>query len=102
MPPSARKNKRDRYVPDASHCSTGNRNNQYGCTGTAHRHDRNRVGPTGPAAGATGEAFHLRQRLGSVHGREMGDGRTVDGYFFFNDTGSTELYTLSLRDALPI
>src|SRR3712207_7706969 len=26
----------------------------------------------------------------------------VDHYFFFNDTATTEIYTLSLHDALPI
>ena len=28
--------------------------------------------------------------------------RKVDGVFFFNDTATTEIYTLSLHDALPI
>src|SRR6266478_2269932 len=28
--------------------------------------------------------------------------RQVDGLFFFNDTATTEIYTLSLHDALPI
>src|SRR3712207_8322486 len=28
--------------------------------------------------------------------------RCGDGYFFFNDTATTEIYTLSLHDALPI
>src|SRR5258707_4106725 len=27
---------------------------------------------------------------------------TPSGYFFFNDTATTEIYTLSLHDALPI
>src|SRR5436190_17284332 len=27
---------------------------------------------------------------------------TVSAYFFFNDTATTEIYTLSLHDALPI
>src|SRR6266571_2466151 len=32
-----------------------------------------------------------------------GDRKTDDqAYFFFNDTATTEIYTLSLRDALPI
>src|SRR3989442_9799358 len=26
----------------------------------------------------------------------------IDDYFFFNDTATTEIYTLSLHDALPI
>src|SRR6266849_1192735 len=28
--------------------------------------------------------------------------KTVTSYFFFNDTATTEIYTLSLHDALPI
>src|SRR3712207_6854793 len=28
--------------------------------------------------------------------------RTVTDFFFFNDTATTEIYTLSLHDALPI
>src|SRR6267154_1290768 len=31
--------------------------------------------------------------------RPLGPG---DGFFFFNDTATTEIYTLSLHDALPI
>src|SRR2546430_6201064 len=27
---------------------------------------------------------------------------TLSGFFFFNDTATTEIYTLSLHDALPI
>ena len=30
----------------------------------------------------------------------MGDGKVI--FFFFNDTATTEIYTLSLHDALPI
>src|ERR1039457_1946000 len=30
------------------------------------------------------------------------DGHVVRGYLFFNDTATTEIYTLSLHDALPI
>src|SRR6266849_9948316 len=32
----------------------------------------------------------------------MHDGRTSANFFFFNDTATTEIYTLSLHDALPI
>src|SRR3712207_6953706 len=32
----------------------------------------------------------------------MGDGRERMECFFFNDTATTEIYTLSLHDALPI
>src|SRR5215469_4396905 len=34
----------------------------------------------------------------SISGAEVG----CQGYFFFNDTATTEIYTLSLHDALPI
>src|SRR3712207_7991609 len=30
------------------------------------------------------------------------DERVSQGFFFFNDTATTEIYTLSLHDALPI
>src|SRR2546430_2975589 len=30
------------------------------------------------------------------------DGETRTAFFFFNDTATTEIYTLSLHDALPI
>src|SRR6266540_6609589 len=39
----------------------------------------------------------MRARLGSAEG-----GARRDVYFFFNDTPPTEIYTLSLHDALPI
>ena len=32
----------------------------------------------------------------------LGGGGGVFGGFFFNDTATTEIYTLSLHDALPI
>src|SRR3712207_9515433 len=32
----------------------------------------------------------------------MGNEGAVRGMFFFNDTATTEIYTLSLHDALPI
>ena len=32
----------------------------------------------------------------------MGGGGVVGGGFFFNETATTEIYTLSLHDALPI
>ena len=31
-----------------------------------------------------------------------GRGGVYDDFFFFNDTATTEIYTLSLHDALPI
>ena len=39
-------------------------------------------------------------RRGDVGGGEGGVGGGV--FFFFNDTATTEIYTLSLHDALPI
>src|SRR5476649_1582268 len=38
------------------------------------------------------------------HATVRGDGYVADGaqFFFFNDTATTEIYTLSLHDALPI
>ena len=38
--------------------------------------------------------------VGGVGG--VGGGGGVVGVFFFNDTATTEIYTLSLHDALPI
>ena len=35
-------------------------------------------------------------------GVERGRGGWSHSYFFFNDTATTEIYTLSLHDALPI
>ena len=35
-------------------------------------------------------------------GGKGGGGGGVVGVFFFNDTATTEIYTLSLHDALPI
>src|SRR3982750_653847 len=35
-------------------------------------------------------------------GGRTDDARECGGYFFFNDTATTEIYTLSLHDALPI
>src|SRR2546426_4737936 len=32
----------------------------------------------------------------------MASHRTISFFFFFNDTATTEIYTLSLHDALPI
>src|SRR5258708_15350522 len=32
----------------------------------------------------------------------MGNSRIMSSVFFFNDTATTEIYTLSLHDALPI
>ena len=41
---------------------------------------------------------------GCDEGRMLWDGWSGDSleFFFFNDTATTEIYTLSLHDALPI
>src|SRR6516162_9479506 len=36
------------------------------------------------------------------HRPHLGASRGAYGFFFFNDTATTEIYTLSLHDALPI
>src|SRR5215471_9212525 len=41
-----------------------------------------------------------RQRAGAIPGAE--DTLRLRYFFFFNDTATTEIYTLSLHDALPI
>src|SRR2546422_11128536 len=43
-------------------------------------------------------------RPASKHGRRKMNTETESksAYFFFNDTATTEIYTLSLHDALPI
>ena len=45
---------------------------------------------------ATGEAW---EKMCGIDGVVM---RCVLFFFFFNDTATTEIYTLSLHDALPI
>src|SRR3712207_8064400 len=35
-------------------------------------------------------------------GRQQRHDDGIDAFFFFNDTATTEIYTLSLHDALPI
>ena len=49
------------------------------------------------------EGYEGKQRIKSdseVFG--WGDGNDILALFFFNDTATTEIYTLSLHDALPI
>ena len=43
-----------------------------------------------------------RCRESAKRGNEGGAGSWCDVCFFFNDTATTEIYTLSLHDALPI
>src|SRR5471030_1650740 len=44
--------------------------------------------------------LHLRHLVVALGARLRARGEPV--YFFFNDTATTEIYTLSLHDALPI
>src|SRR2546429_9725512 len=37
-----------------------------------------------------------------MNGKHASRRQSRDTYFFFNDTATTEIYTLSLHDALPI
>ena len=46
-----------------------------------------------------GEVKWVMEMIGRGRG---GEGGGVGGGFFFNDTATTEIYTLSLHDALPI
>src|ERR1044071_986648 len=57
-----------------------------------------------PGAGRGGDATHIRQcvRLHVANCRVLVEETLVFGLFFFNDTATTEIYTLSLHDALPI
>src|SRR3954467_5483412 len=50
-----------------------------------------------PARGVEVAAGRRRVGMGGQRGS-----RVVDVVFFFNDTATTEIYTLSLHDALPI
>src|SRR5476649_2707992 len=45
---------------------------------------------------------HARLRMEAQRRREKGDRNRQQDLFFFNDTATTEIYTLSLHDALPI
>src|SRR2546430_15759294 len=42
----------------------------------------------------------LSRSRGNIY--EVDSTETRDSFFFFNDTATTEIYTLSLHDALPI
>src|SRR2546430_14133215 len=48
-----------------------------------------------------GDADHDLPRA-EVHRASAGEGVRSADLFFFNDTATTEIYTLSLHDALPI
>ncbi len=49
-----------------------------------------------------GDAGGERGGEGRGGGEEGGGGVGGGFFFFFNDTATTEIYTLSLHDALPI
>src|SRR5215208_1090330 len=63
-----------------------------------------------PAARTAGRRTHNDPARGGAGVRRRVDGFSRDGpervlillFFFFNDTATTEIYTLSLHDALPI
>ena len=40
--------------------------------------------------------------VGNDRSRRVRESKEKKGFFFFNDTATTEIYTLSLHDALPI
>src|SRR2546430_17632788 len=44
----------------------------------------------------------MLERRGSLFACQNKDRDTIIFFFFFNDTATTEIYTLSLHDALPI
>ena len=47
----------------------------------------------------------MRKMVGSCHEIVFNPAKKIDiffSFFFFNDTATTEIYTLSLHDALPI
>src|SRR6266851_527101 len=54
--------------------------------------------PGGAAAGQS-HGYHFTMTRPGPHSWPAGQ---RSGYFFFNDTATTEIYTLSLHDALPI
>src|SRR3989337_654253 len=60
-----------------------------------------------PRHGRDPGCLHLQLLLGAsaalfVLAEEMGPLQVAGCFFFFNDTATTEIYTLSLHDALPI
>src|SRR6478609_1691419 len=63
-----------------------------------HRPAHGQAGPGGPRRGPVQPLLHARRALRRGHGGEQ----DADVLFFFNDTATTEIYTLSLHDALPI
>src|SRR3990167_6514736 len=55
-----------------------------------------------PREGACGAEDRKSTRLNSSHSQISYAVFCLSQYFFFNDTATTEIYALSLHDALPI
>src|ERR1039458_6306536 len=54
------------------------------------------------AGGAAHSSVQRRSPLASPRGASTSASTPIGFVFFFNDTATTEIYTLSLHDALPI
>src|SRR6266511_6395037 len=56
------------------------------------------------AGGAMSKLFGCGHKAasGGIQGDVLATDNSTVGFFFFNDTATTEIYTLSLHDALPI
>src|SRR5690349_6625286 len=74
---------------------------------------RRRRGRTGLRAGAAGTPVHSRRTIlegdedmkkvvAALDNSAAAGSVAAAAHFFFNDTATTEIYTLSLHDALPI
>src|SRR5271163_2403395 len=68
----------------------------------AFHHDRVIQGSTARRRRALGAPHAGRGRVRSRRGSPRAGTRVHAPVFFFNDTATTEIYTLSLHDALPI
>src|SRR4026208_1285172 len=71
---------------------------------TGHVGERGAEVEAGQGGGSVEEGVGRGAATGVVGRVMLGDGerRVVVGFVFFNDTATTEIYTLSLHDALPI
>src|SRR3954462_3514644 len=68
-----------------------------------HKRDAPSTQPArAPAAPAPAGAAHARRRPGATRTAARASPSVCCWSFFFNDTATTEIYTLSLHDALPI
>src|SRR5246127_3397983 len=66
--------------------------------GGFHESATGATGPRSPRAKRSPHQKRKRKKLNSQHHQKT----NVIFFFFFNDTATTEIYTLSLHDALPI